>query len=340
MKWNRKEILIAFIHVAVMVLVITLPALGTRLSNADFHEVKEVLYDGIEQFLPIFAVYLLNYYWLIPRYYDHNRSVFFIANFLLILFCTVGLDIMKYGLFWKDDYFYAPRFYLFLALDIVMYVFTAACALAVSAILRLQDMEIKYKDMQQKKTEAELVWLKNQLNPHFLFNTLNNISSLVQIDADVAQDNITRLSSLLRYALYESNKPLVPLRDEVSFMENYINLMKLRCNERTTVDTQFEVPKQSVDIAPLLFISLLENAFKHGTSNHLPSFIKAQLQVIDGTIVFTCDNSNFPNEEKRTGKGVGLENLRRRLELLYPDRHEYIHTLENNVYHVEVKIKI
>ena len=170
MKWNRKEILIAFIHVAVMVLVITLPALGTRLSNADFHEVKEVLYDGIEQFLPIFAVYLLNYYWLIPRYYDPNRSVFFIANFLLILFCTVGLDIMKYGLFWKDDYFYAPRFYLFLALDVVMYVFTAACALAVSAILRLQDMEIKYKDMQQKKTVEELhpeirIW--ETITPYF-----------------------------------------------------------------------------------------------------------------------------------------------------------------------------
>lgn len=341
MKNHRKDILIGFIHAAVMIFIVVLPALGTRLSNADFTEVKGVLYDGINQFLPIFAVYLLNYYWLVPRLYNRHRWLFFITNFVLILLCTIGLDIVRYGAFWNGEYFYAPHFYLFLALDAMMYVFTAACALAVYTVLRLHDMEMQLKEMQQQKTEAELVWLKNQLNPHFLFNTLNNISSLVQIDADNAQESITELSDLLRYALYESNKPMVPLRDEMAFMDNYVSLMKLRYNEKVTVETHFEAPAQPVEIVPLLFISIIENAFKHGVSHHEPSFIKAQLKVEEGCIVFTCDNSNFPKERKdQSGKGVGLDNMRRRLDLLYADRYEYVHTLENEVYHVIIKIKL
>lgn len=96
-------------------------------------------------------------------------------------------------------------------------------------------------EKKQKEVEAELAWLKNQINPHFLFNTLNNISSLTQIDADKAQDTLMQLSDLLRYAMYETNKPKVPLEGEVEFMRNYIELMKLRCNEMTRVNSQFRI---------------------------------------------------------------------------------------------------
>lgn len=339
MKWNRKETLIAFIHAAVMILFIILPAVGSRLSNAEAHEVWHLLYEGIEEFVPIFTLYLLNYYWLIPKYYNTRKAPFFLINTLLILFFTIGIDLIFEGQFWKHEYFYAPRFYFFLVMDLLIFILTVACALAVHSIMRLQVIELQLKEVQQQKAEAELVWLKNQLNPHFLFNTLNNISSLVQIDADTAQESISKLSDLLRYALYESNKPRVPLHDELTFMENYISLMELRTNEKVNIDIQLERPQQDVQIVPLLFISVLENAFKHGVSHHQSSFIKARLKVTDGHILFTCDNSNFPKQQEQTGRGVGLANMRRRLDLFYPGRHAYTHTLENNIYHVAIKIK-
>ena len=143
--------------------------------------------------------------------------------------------------------------------------------------IRNRDIKQQLKDEKAKNTEAELAWLKNQINPHFLFNTLNNISSLTQIDPDAAQDAIAQLSDLLRYAMYETNKKTVPISGEVAFMRNYIALMKLRCNEKTEVKTTFEV-EQDVEIAPLLFISLIENAFKHGVSSSRHSMIDIHLE--------------------------------------------------------------
>ena len=133
-------------------------------------------------------------------------------------------------------------------------------------------------EKKQKEVEAELAWLKNQINPHFLFNTLNNISSLTQIDADKAQDTVMQLSDLLRYAMYETNKPKVALEGEVEFMRNYIELMKLRCNEMTTVNGQWSIVNGQSEVPPLLFISLIENAFKHGMNSNAPATIDIRLE--------------------------------------------------------------
>ena len=190
-----------------------------------------------------------------------------------------------------------------------------------------------------KNTEAELAWLKSQINPHFLFNTLNNISSLTQIDSDAAQNAIAQLSDLLRYAMYETNKPKVPLDGEVEFMRNYIDLMKLRCNEKTIVNYQLSIINDQFEIAPLLFVSLIENAFKHGVSSSRPSSIDIRLEQTDNQIVFTCDNTNYPKDDTdRSGSGIGLENTRRRLELMYPDSYSWEQSLQNDRYHVRITI--
>ena len=196
------------------------------------------------------------------------------------------------------------------------------------------------KDEQTKHTEAELAWLKNQINPHFLFNTLNNISSLTQIDPDAAQDAIAQLSDLLRYAMYETNKKTVPISGEVEFMRNYISLMKLRCNEKTEVKTTFNI-EQDVEIAPLLFISLIENAFKHGVSSSRSSIIDIHLEQKNHSVIFTCDNTNYPKDDAdRSGSGIGLENTRRRLELMYADHYTWQNWLENDIYHVYLKLSV
>ena len=201
---------------------------------------------------------------------------------------------------------------------------------------------MRQSERRQKEVEAELAWLKNQINPHFLFNTLNNISSLAQIDGDETQEAIMQLSDLLRYAMYETNKSKVPISGEVEFMRNYIDLMKLRCNEMTTVNSQFSILNSQLEVAPLLFISLIENAFKHGMNSNAPASIVIRLEQQDDTLVFRCDNTNNPKPTKdRSGSGIGLENTRRRLDLLYPGRYSWEQTITpENIYHIKITIRL
>lgn len=324
-----------------MVLVIILPAVGSFITTSDEHEASHMLHEAVEYFIPIFTVYFINYYWLIPKLYYRSRFLFFIINIILSLLFSFGIEVIDDGFFWNDHHFDAPWFFFMFAIDVVTYLLAASCALAIRSITRLNEVEIQLQEVKQRNAETELQWLKSQLNPHFLFNTLNNISSLVYINADQAQDSISKLSDLLRYALYESSKAEVSLSDEIEFMENFICLMELRCSDKVKVETHFDLSRPDIKIAPMLFISILENAFKHGVSTHQPSFIQASLDVDDNELVFTCDNSNFPKKEQNlTGGGVGIENTKRRLELLYPERNEYIHTLKDEVYHVVIKIKL
>jgi LytS/YehU family sensor histidine kinase len=226
---------------------------------------------------------------------------------------------------------------MFFLLNIV----TVAVAIGIRHFIRVRQLKQQLKDEKAKNTEAELAWLKNQINPHFLFNTLNNISSLTQIDADAAQDAIAQLSDLLRYAMYETNKNTVPLGGEVEFMRNYIELMKLRCNEQTSVNYQLSTDSEQVEVAPLLFVSLIENAFKHGVSSGRPSAISIKLEQHQEQLTFICNNTNYPkNDKDRSGSGIGIENTRRRLELMYADRYEWEQTLEDNIYHVMIKLKL
>ena len=151
-----------------------------------------------------------------------------------------------------------------------------------------------------------------------------------------------QLSDLLRYAMYETNKPKVALEGEVEFMRNYIELMKLRCNEMTEVSSEFIVHNSEFEIAPLLFISLIENAFKHGMNSNAHATIDISLTQKDGTLVFTSDNTNNPKPTKdRSGSGIGLENTRRRLDLLYSGRYQWEQTITpENIYNVCITLKL
>ena len=149
-----------------------------------------------------------------------------------------------------------------------------------------------------------------------------------------------QLSDLLRYAMYETNKPKVKLEGEVDFMRNYIDLMKLRCNEMTKINYQLSIVNDQLEIAPLLFISLVENAFKHGMNSNEPATIDISLEQQAETLVFICDNTNNPKPTKdRSGSGIGLDNTRRRLDLLYPGRYTWEQEITpQNIYHVKITI--
>ena len=169
---------------------------------------------------------------------------------------------------------------------------------------------------------------------------LCKISSLVQIDQDTAQESIGQLSDLLRYTLYESNHELVPVEGEIEFMNNYIELMRLRCNELATVEVDLQIPIKPMRIVPLLFISLIENAFKHGVNSRKSSFVRIRFKAEGDNLVFTCENSDHPKPDvNRSGSGIGLENLRRRLDLAYPGRYRYDQELRENSYFVQITLR-
>ena len=195
------------------------------------------------------AIYFLNALVLVPWGYYRNRRWMFWGGNALILIGLVYIffyDFNPKGFIEhipdeRHRQFALANFYASSLVAILMSAFLAGIALLVHHVRRTMVIKQQLKEEHQKRTEAELEWLKNQLNPHFLFNTLNNISSLVQIDADKAQDAIAQLSDLMRYAMYETRREMVPIQGEVEFMRNYIELMKLRCNDKTEVNVQWSI---------------------------------------------------------------------------------------------------
>ena len=341
----KKDLWLFASQAAVWILMLLLLPLATFLSTRNWESTSTSLSLVWQLLRAPLVVYFANFYLFGPYLFFRRRYwLFVLCNLLLILGANYGF---VYGYFaikhnvpsmpakaWMG--FFSGAFMFFL-LNVV----TVAVAIGIRHFIRVRQLKQQLKDEKAKNTEAELAWLKNQINPHFLFNTLNNISSLTQIDADAAQDAIAQLSDLLRYAMYETNKNTVPLGGEVEFMRNYIELMKLRCNEQTSVNYQLSIDSEQVEVAPLLFVSLIENAFKHGVSSGRPSAISIKLEQHQGQLTFVCDNTNYPkNDKDRSGSGIGIENTRRRLELMYADRYEWEQTLEDNIYHVMIKLKL
>ncbi len=314
-------------------LIMLSPALISYISSGDSRLVVESMWIAFYWLAPAMGVYLVNFYLFVPLLWVRHRFwLFGVANVLLLIISN--LHLINNDINTLPDYFRAG-YSLFLIISLLLSVMAIGIALSIRYMMRRSERR-------QKEVEAELAWLKNQINPHFLFNTLNNISSLAQIDADETQEAIMQLSDLLRYAMYETNKPKVRLDGEVEFMRNYIELMKLRCNEMTKVDAQFTIHNAQSEIAPLLFISLVENAFKHGMNSNEPASINIRLEQQDDTLVFVCDNTNNPKPTKdRSGSGIGLENTRRRLDLLYPGCYTWEQAITTeNVYHVKISIRL
>ena len=188
-------------------------------------------------------------------------------------------------------------------------------------LLSLRDKE-RMLALQHQTLSAELDQLKYQLSPHFMMNTLNNIHALIDIDAEKAKLTVVQLSKLMRYMLYESNKPKTSLADEVSFMRGYVELMRIRFTESVKIDARFPDETFGISLPPLLFVTMIENAFKHGVSYSRPSFISIDMSVADDhkSVNFCCTNS-LSDTVQDGQHGIGLVNVRKRLELLCKGRY-------------------
>ena len=223
----------------------------------------------------------------------------------------------------------------------VLYILPVALSVAIKMTARWYQAGSQRKDLEKTHAETELKNLKSQLNPHFLFNTLNNIYSLIGFSQERAQEAVHQLSKLLRYVLYDNNPTEVPVRQEIGFIRNYLQLVQLRFSARVEIGFEVVGDNEDLPVAPMLFISLIENAFKHGVSSGHDSFVHIRLDLSDAKrLVFTTENSYFPKDESdRSGSGIGLENLRRRLALIYKQRARFIARKEGHRFLTEIVIE-
>ena len=199
---------------------------------------------------------------------------------------------------------------------------------------------IRKEQLEKQAVEAELYYLKSQINPHFLFNTLNNIHTLVYKQAPTAPEAVMHLASLMRYMIYESNAPIVPLSREMNYLQDYVSLQQLRYKKAPVVDIEIKGDTASYYIAPLLFIHLLENAYKHSPARIEPGDIKVRVEIIGNTLTFGIQNpinDNPANALEEPG-GIGLHNVQKRLALLYPDQHNLAVTNTGEIFNIILKI--
>lgn len=312
---------------------------GFNISMADY------LRHGCAVPLSFLVAFYLNFCLLIPRYLFNGRiKQFFFFNLLLIGALTLGTHVWHLLSLQPVDpnageHRHGPPMWIIITRDIVTMTLTIGLSVAIRMSGHWMQIETARREAEKKqaeaeraRTEAELLNLRNQLNPHFLLNTLNNIYALIAFDADRAQNAVQELSRLLRHVLYDTRQPFVPLNQEMNFLRNYIELMRIRIVSSVEITTTIDVSDNSAtSIAPLIFISLIENAFKHGIAPTAKSYIHINISETPTAIACDIRNSYHPKTQAdKSGSGIGLEQVRKRLELTYPGRYSWQKGLVRN----------
>lgn len=214
--------------------------------------------------------------------------------------------------------------------------------LGVKLYFKTQEDREQRERLEKQDLERQLEYLRYQVNPHFFMNTLNNIHALVDINPERAKTTIVELSKMMRYILYEGDKKYIPVQREALFLNNYIELMRLRYSSRVSINLDLPEMMPDVMLPPLLLIIFVENAFKHGVSYAAPSFIDIKVEVTQDKLKFRCRNSRQeqkPDEKKKKG-GVGLANARRRLDLLFPNLYDLEIKENDKEYDVQLEIPL
>jgi len=299
-----------------------------------------IYFIWIDMSATYFTLYLLIPLFLYKKKYVHFIFLFILSSIGFTLITQVSAYYFyipslqpNYTLehsFWEFPYFY----YLVATNGIVV---LAASIKLTKRWLETQEMK---SDLEKQQLKSELAMLKLQISPHFLFNTLNNIDTLIYTNQDLASDSIIKLSDLMRYMLYEANISRVPLKNEIEYIENLIELQTLRLVDSNNISFEIHGDVTNQLIAPLLFVPFIENAFKHGDKNSdLPAII-INLSVHQNSLDFRIENQIAINNSKEKMGGIGLSNVKRRLTLIYPDKHKLNMKIMESKYIVHLYIDL
>jgi hypothetical protein len=300
------------------------------------------VYSYIVSILLIVNFYYFNKGYLIPNVLAKKKTMFYIAIvtacfflYLTILYIIVlnsnehrewlnSEDFRNYlkKMLARNPAYIQPGPRYFSPGPIAVFLLVFVVGLGSNVVNQWFSAEDKKEEISKQQLQTELSFLKSQVNPHFLFNSLNSIYSLSVSNSKQTSDAVMKLSRILRYTLEEAKNNMVNLGHEVEFIKNYIELQKIRLTDNVSIKFVTKGDIGSVSIAPLMLIPFIENAFKYGVSTHNESNVCAEIDAQDRDIRFTCTNTNFPTIAlKNKGTGTGISNTKRRLELLYPDKH-------------------
>lgn len=342
-KIDRKTILSLISHILVISIVFILPEVIFTNSFTDpDHPAPLGVYIHAVVYI---IVFYYNYFFLIDRLLFRKRMLLYIVSVLIFVILLVSGAEFLSSLTRPESPGHmhgpVPGNFVMAIRNFAISLLSVGLSLALKFSMRWTKIERMNEKIMSEQKDMELANLKNQLNPHFLFNTLNNIYALIQIDSERAQDAVHQLSKMLRYALYEDSQE-VELAKDLDFVRNFIELMKLRlsANHQLSVDIPRQV-SSDLKIAPLLFISLIENAFKYGMASSKPSVIMISITVTGETVRCHTENSFFPEKvADKSSSGIGLSNLKRRLDLVYSNHYNLEYGISGNMFISDLSINL
>lgn len=280
---------------------------------------------------PFLLLFVVNNYMLVPRLLFRNRLSRYLIAACVLLGAVWMLQYVSFLIEMArvipapEPIHPGPRPLLPMPLfiDLILDLLLLGINLVIALIFQRIDDTIERESLLKANAENQLTYLKAQINPHFYLNMLNNIHGMIEINAASAQDMVMEMSHLMRYMLYDSSEQRIALVAEIGFLRNYISLMRRRyLPEKVRISEQFpdEADCAGIEVPPLLFLVFIENAFKHGISYSEESYISVNISVCDGYVEFRCLNSIHTHPSGSSQGGLGLANVRRRLELIYADR--------------------
>jgi two-component system, LytTR family, sensor histidine kinase AlgZ len=311
-------------------------------KSAD-REPLELLLDAGFHVMAMMATAYVNYFVFFPRFLVHRNVgryiLEFAGPFALLMAGTIHVKrFIADGYTHKFAFMYTERFTILIVVNTLFIVLFVAMLKFVEDWLELED---RRKEIENEKLTSELRFLKAQINPHFLFNTLNNLYYLAFMQSPNTPEVIAKLSQMMRYMIYDSNHATVPLQKEIEYMENYIALERLRLNNQIPIEFEVNGPVERVQVTPLVLITFLENAFKHGVSNNATdAWVKVSLSVEGKRLLYRVENSilSIKDEKTKEPSGIGLQNAQRRLDLSYPNRHRLNIVQQPDRYTVELTL--
>lgn len=330
------------LHVFGIILFCALPFLSSNFSLYKDHQLSfEFTLREFMGTILMIGFFYLNYFFMMPNLYFEGKKVAFILWVLLAFTVINAIPLLLWpesafsniSMLTEDFGIYKSKPYLS---EIKRNLFRFLGVFFASQTISLND---RWKQSNEEKMNAELASLKAQINPHFLFNTLNSIYSLSLTKSDKTPTAIVKLSSLMRYVITETNKRFVALDREIVYVNSYIELQRIRLDNTAVVTYSFEGYPEEKVIAPLILLPFIENAFKHGVNPETTSQIDIQITVSDTHLYMNVFNLKVPHiihRDLRTG--YGQENIKRQLELIYPNKHEL--TIEDNEQSFSVNLKI
>ncbi|TFF40337.1 sensor histidine kinase [Mucilaginibacter psychrotolerans] len=287
------------------------------------------------------GLFYINFLVFIPRYLDTKKYKLY-AGAIILTIILFGLGKYGIALMFKELILMREKGHI---LSFWRYfgstVFTSVIFVFLSTVLRFSVdwflNERIQRDLENQRLSAELSFLKSQINPHFLFNSLNSIYSLAYQKSDTTPEAILKLSEIMRYMLYECNDNKVELSKELQYLQNYIDLQKIRFGNKAFINYEVHGEVTNQHIVPLLLISFIENAFKHGVANDPASPIVLKINLSDGHLYFFVQNKKHSHNRDASG-GIGLINVRRRLDLLYPGKYNLEIRDEADTYTVQLSL--